>query len=357
MRKNYLDNIRWVTVVQVVIFHLIMVFSPLTPGFGFPFREVQYQDAFAYLVYPWFMTILFIVAGISSRIYLDKHTIKDFVICRTRKLLLPVTIGLACFGWMQGALTLQIAGYLEPITESTPIIPYYLYVTICGIGVLWFVILLWSLSMILAVIRRFEKGKLYALTANMHIAIIVLLGVVAWFIGQYFNVTKYPVYRLGLYPFVFFLGYFVFAHEENIKTISKWKYVFIAGAVVLGARYVYEHFGHLYSTMPVMGCKSAMFYGWIMILAIFGSFYSWLNKPNAFCDYMRKRSWGLYIFHYVIISACALVIRKHTAMTEIPCYLVTGGAAFAGSLLLNYIVSRIPFMRWCILGIKKEKVA
>ena len=30
-------------------------------------------------------------------------------------------------------------------------------------------------------------------------------------------------------------------------------------------------------------------------------------------------------------------------------------AAFAGSYLLYEIMSRIPFLRWCVLGIKKEK--
>ena len=36
-------------------------------------------------------------------------------------------------------------------------------------------------------------------------------------------------------------------------------------------------------------------------------------------------------------------------------YLLVAIAAFAGSYLLYEIMSRIPFIRWCVLGIKKEK--
>jgi hypothetical protein len=35
--------------------------------------------------------------------------------------------------------------------------------------------------------------------------------------------------------------------------------------------------------------------------------------------------------------------------------LITAAAAFGGSLLLSERIAKIPFLRWGILGIKKEK--
>ena len=53
MRKYYLDNIRWMTVVLVVIYHVIYMFNGVQLfGVIGPFSKVQYQDAFLYLVYP-----------------------------------------------------------------------------------------------------------------------------------------------------------------------------------------------------------------------------------------------------------------------------------------------------------------
>ena len=52
MRKTYIDNIRWMTVVIVVIYHVIYMFNGVvTSGVIGPFAPVQYQDAFQYFVY------------------------------------------------------------------------------------------------------------------------------------------------------------------------------------------------------------------------------------------------------------------------------------------------------------------
>ena len=44
-RKLYLDNIRWMTVVLVVIYHVVYMFNGVQPfGVIGPFRERQLQD-------------------------------------------------------------------------------------------------------------------------------------------------------------------------------------------------------------------------------------------------------------------------------------------------------------------------
>lgn len=102
-RKLYLDNIRWVTVVLVVIYHVVYMFNGVQPfGVIGPFREHQIQDGFQYLVYPWFMALLFVVSGMSARYYLQSHTTKQFLKDKTRKLLVPSTIGLFAFHWILG---------------------------------------------------------------------------------------------------------------------------------------------------------------------------------------------------------------------------------------------------------------
>lgn len=107
MRKYYVDNIRWITVLLVVLYHVIYMYNGVaTAGVIGPFYEVQYQDVFQYMVYPWFMALLFIVSGMSSRYYLEMHTIKEFIASRTRKLLVPSTIGLLIFQWILGYFTM-----------------------------------------------------------------------------------------------------------------------------------------------------------------------------------------------------------------------------------------------------------
>ena len=76
MRRFYLDNIRWATVVLVVIYHVFFMYNAegVAGGFGkITDLPVQYYDVFQYAVYPWFMAILFLVAGMSARFALDRY--------------------------------------------------------------------------------------------------------------------------------------------------------------------------------------------------------------------------------------------------------------------------------------------
>ena len=67
-RKPYLDNLRWATVVLVLIYHAFYYFNAqgVLGGFG-SFSQVQYQDAILYFVYPWFMVLLFVISGICAQ--------------------------------------------------------------------------------------------------------------------------------------------------------------------------------------------------------------------------------------------------------------------------------------------------
>ena len=47
-------------------------------------------DAVLYFVYPWFMVLLFLIAGISARYALQKYSGREFIRLRVRKLLVVV---------------------------------------------------------------------------------------------------------------------------------------------------------------------------------------------------------------------------------------------------------------------------
>ena len=49
-------------------------------------------------------------------------------------------------------------------------------------------------------------------------------------------------------------------------------------------------------------------------------------------------------------------LHKHAPNTpEMLVYLLVGIGAFVGAFLLNELISRIPILRWCVLGMGKEK--
>ena len=162
MRKHYVDNIRWMTVVFVVIYHVIYMYNGVIQGgVAGPFHAVQYQDAVQYVLYPWFMVLLFIVSGMCARYYLEKHTDREFVRSRTRKLLVPSTIGLFVFQWIQGYFNMAFSNAFDTMPGQIPGVIRYLIMVVSGTGVLWYIQVLWIVSMLLLVVRKLEKDRLY----------------------------------------------------------------------------------------------------------------------------------------------------------------------------------------------------
>ncbi len=219
MRKYYIDNIRWITVVFVVLYHVIYMYNGvISEGLIGPFHRVQYQDGIMYVLYPWFMAILFVISGISSRYYLEKHTDKEFMASRTRKLLVPSTIGLFTFQWIMGYLNMLVADAFSKIPDKIPSAALYFIMSLSGTGVLWYIQLLWVLSMVLLFVRKFEKGKLFERSKNANIVVLILLVIPLWLFAQILNTPIIPVYRFGIYGFLLCNDF-----VECAKTQSSWK--------------------------------------------------------------------------------------------------------------------------------------
>ena len=356
MRKHYIDNIRWMTVVLVVIYHVIYMYNGVVEGgvIG-PFREVQYQDAVQYVLYPWFMVLLFLVSGMCARYYLEKHTDREFVRSRTRKLLVPSTIGLFVFQWLQGWLNMAISNAFDTMPQQMPGVIRYVIMVVSGTGVLWYIQVLWVVSMLLPVVRKMEKDRFYNICGKVNILGLILLVIPVWGAAQILNTPVICVYRFGIYGCCFLLGYYVFSHEEVTDRLKKWCIPFAVTAIVLAVCYVVVYFGENYAEKPVVSSPLSIAYAWCACLAILGCMKRWGDHTCHFFEFMSTKNFGLYVFHYLALSAMAYFLKEYTPVTGFFAYLLSAVAAFGGGLLLYEIISRIPFLNWCVLGIKKEK--
>ena len=359
MRKHYLDNIRWMTIVIVVIYHVLYMYNGegILGGLGkISNLDVQYYDSFQYLVYPWFMPVLFLVAGISSSLYLEKHSGMEYIKSRTLKLLVPSTLGLFAFQFLQGYVSMSLGNAFTGLKEAgVPQAVIFLIMVASGSGVLWFCHLLWLYSVFLFLIRKIEKGKLQKLGARTPLWLIALFFIPAWGAGQFLNTPIISVYRFGWYLVFFFLGYYVFSQEEVMERLKKYAVplIFISG--VLCIIFTILNFGSNYADQPInRGALYAAcaYFGSLAVLAgmaRFGDF------SNSFTRWMSRNSFGLYVFHYLGISSVALFLAKPKRLPVPICYLLSLAAGFLFGFVLYAVISRIPIYRWLVLGIRKKK--
>ena len=357
MRKHYVDNIRWITVVIVVLYHVFYMYNAegVVGVVGkISNLDVQYYDMFQYIVYPWFMFLLFMVSGMSSKFYLDKHTDKEFLASRTTKLLVPSTIGLFAFQFLQGYVNTLLSDVFTKSPEM-PLVGKVIVILLSGIGVLWYIQLLWVFSLLLFFIKKIEKGHLLSLGKKAGPITLLLLCVPAFLTAQILNTPIIVVYRFGWYFFAFLMGYFVLSHEAVVEHLKKWFLLLLLMAVGLGTVFCVMYFGKNYADQPANRSLWFVEYGYFASLAIIGGMAKYGDICNGFTKWMSQRSFGLYVFHYLGISAMAWYVGRLKILPTPVTYLLTTLAGFVSGYVLYELISRIPFWRWAVLGMKKKR--
>lgn len=356
MRKTYLDNIRWITVVLVVLYHVIYIYNGVeVHGVIGPFYEIQYQDVFQYLVYPWFMLLLFVVSGMSARFYLKNHTGKEFLKNRTIKCLVPSTLGLLVFGWVLGYYNMQMSGAFTSMGQvPKPVL--FLIMAVSGSGPLWYIQVLWVFSVLLLLVRKIEKDRLSEIFKNTPVLVIVLLALPIWGAAQILNTPVIVVYRFGIYGLGFFLGYFIFSQDEVMERLSKWWLPLTMAAIVCCVCFVVMYWQKPYAEHEVLDTLMCNVYAWMATVGILSFMRKWGDFENEFTGFMNKKSWGLYLFHYLPIAMCAYYLSIYAKeMPAVLCYILVAVSAFVGGYLLYEILSRIPVIRFLVCGIGGKK--
>lgn len=353
MRKNYLDNIRWITVILVLIYHVPYLFNNVGAlgGVGTQ-RCFTPMNTIMYLVYPWFMVLLFLVAGISTRYALQKRTAKAFLKERARKLLVPSTLGPFVLHWITGYLNLKIGGALELMPSF---IVYPVSVS-SGIGPLWFIQLLFVFSLLIILIYKVDqKDRLWELGGKANTVVIVLFFVVLWGASQILNMPILTVYRFGIYFTAYLTGYAVFSHEEVMEGVEKIGIPMLLAAIAAGIAYTVYYWGQNFTSPQCLQSLFTNFYAWIAILAILGCGKRWLNGTSKFASYMTKASFGLYILHYPILLACSYLLYHYCPLPNGIIYLIALICELVLTPICYEIIRRIPIIRYLVLGISGKK--
>lgn len=99
-----------------------------------------------------------------------------------------------------------------------------------------------------------------------------------------------------------------------------------------------------------LGEKTPVCFLLLLTIGLYGSAQI-LNTPIV-----TVYRFGIYVFHYLPLAMTAYYLNKfELKLSAFIVYLFVGISAFAGALLLNETISRIPIIRWCVLGIQKNK--
>ncbi len=369
MRLRFLDNIRWVVVLLVLVFHVFYYYSACCPsgtGIG-GFSSTQPQDAVVYFLYPWMMPLLFLVAGISSRYALQHRTAREYLRSRTLKLLIPALLGPLFFQWIAGWFGMLTLNYRlgTDMAAGQPLWIVAIIVIISGGGGLWFIKLLWLFSMLTPLISRignlFASRSLFASSRRQAwwVAAGTLVGgCLLWLADQTVldvhslqsPAALYNLYRPLYYFTAYLLGYFFFARKRVQYCLMQWRWVTVPLALLCGIWLTVTTFGQdPYSPAYIRSWGNNL-YAWLMIIAVFGGFKAWADSTNRFATYCTENSYGIYILQFAVQLSIGYLLRAHTALPAWSMYLILMMAMFTVTPALNELFRRIPVVRLCVLG-------
>lgn len=368
-RKNYLDNIRWMTVILVMVYHVVYIFNSQGVLSNFHVQGIEALDGFLYIVYPWFMAILFVVAGVSSRYALSKRTGKAFLKDRLKRLIVPSIFVPMLFGWFCGWVTNYYGDMFQGNGDQIPGIVKYIIFCMSGIGPLWFARELFLASLVLVLIRKIDKkNKLEALCDNMKWWGFILLFISFWVSCFLLNTPMIEVYRNGIYINSFLMGYYIFSNEKHLKVLEKAKGFLVSAAVLCAIGY-YAYIRLViepqatdnilttvaYTSKSVLQHPFTNIFAWIMILAVFSVARKCLNFRNGFSIYMTKANFGYYALHYVCLTVVAFLVLEKTSLPMWACYVVNLFGMIVLTTVMYLILSKIPVIRALTLGIYRNK--
>ena len=360
MRRHWIDNLRWVTVLLVLLYHVVYFYNNkgVFGGIGGFGEGPQYQDVVMYILYPWFMPLLFLLAGISARYALEKRSGREWFKARTRKLLVPGTVGLFVFHWMTGYFNTVVAQG-GSVFDGVPGVVKYVIMAISGTGPLWFIQVLWLLCLVLLLVRALDrKDRFWSRCGKIGIVPVILLGVLFW-AGEQTLIAHprpesadglYNLYKPVFYLVPFLLGYFVFSHDAVQEKVEKAWIPLMAAAVVSGIVLIVTTFGQDNTTPEYLGSPLNCLYGWFMCLAMMGWFKARFDRTGPFARYMTRSSYGIYIVHYLVVASLGYMMKEYTQLPPAAIYTILTAAVFLLSPLLYEGLRRIPVVKWCVFG-------
>ena len=158
-RKHYLDNIRWITLCFVIIYHIFYIFNSSGVVSNIGVTGIKELDSICVFIYPWIMCLLFVVSGVSTNYSLKSKTNKEFIKDRAKRILVPSLIGIFVYGWISGWTTNYYGDIFAGNGSMIPAPIKYIIFSLIGIGPLWYAHVLFIASLLIVLVRKIDKNK------------------------------------------------------------------------------------------------------------------------------------------------------------------------------------------------------
>lgn len=346
MRKYYIDNMRWIIILLLIPYHAAMAWNIWGEPTYIYFESNKTISSIVVFLSPYFMPLMFLIAGISTRYALQKRTIRQYVFERTKKLLIPFVFGTMLImplmtyiadkfncGY-QGNLFQHYAVFFTQFTDLTGSDGGF------SVGQFWFILYLFLISLVaIGIILLQRKIMRQKDTDTPHI-LICLWGLPLPLLSELLSIGGKSLVE---YTYIFLVGYYIFSNDDVISKVEKYKWIFLCMGLTANVCNVYMF---IWSDMQhtLLNIAAKYISEWFMINAMLGVGKSYLNFRGKVSKYMSKRSYAFYIFHFIWVVLFQYLLFNICSSNIILLYVLPVLLAYGATVLCCEICNRVSFL-------------
>lgn len=362
MRKHYIDNIRSLGILLLFPYHTFMIYNGFE-SFYVHGDFVRACNDFILITGIWFMPLLFLIAGMSSFLALQKRNWREYLNERFFRLFVPLFFGVLLIvpvqtyyaeryhnNYQGGYFTQYILFFTKPTDLSgysggfTP-------------GHLWFLLYLFIIALLaLPIMLKLKNSKTSVFGWFNNPARLLLLFIPPFILSPVLDIGGKSMGQFFAYVLI---GFLLIRQDEILDMVEKYRLVYLILTALLSAAYyfIYYKIGRIsrFSTADTMFSAFRFFIAWISILAILGYGKKYLNFSNRITAYFSRAAFPVYIFHQTWVVAIGYYVLKATGIHLIQIVSIML-LSFTAIILTYEIFRRIPVTRF-MFGIRKQSGA
>lgn len=357
-RKHYIDNLRWIILLILIPYHTAMAWNVWgEPNYIF-FEGNKLISSIIVFFSPYFMPLLFVLAGVSTKYALLRRTNKEYLVERIKRLLVPCLFGTIVLMPVMSYIAHKFnysydGGFFEhygvfftKFTDLTGADGGF------SLGQLWFLLYLLVISVVAIGILGLCKKDTSKERKGIPLWVVCLLGLPLPCLSELLSIGGKSLVE---FTYIFMLGYYVFADEKTISRVEKNCWLLFCVGLITTILNVYLFIWSV-EEFALLNTITKYVSEWIMVIALIGLAKRYLNFSGKVSGYMNKRSFLVYIYHFIWVVLFQYMLHGVAQGHTFVLFVGTVLLAYVATFICCEISIRIPFL--CALtgtkyGLKK----
>lgn len=353
-RQHYIDNLRFFCTAMLIPYHAAMAWNCWGEGNYIILGSSKIFSSFIVAVSPWYMTLLFVLAGMSAKYSVQKRTVKQFIKERVYRLFIPfvtatvTVVPVLTFiadktncGYSGGFMN-HYSVFFTKITDITG------YDGGFSIGHLWFVLCLFIISLLslimIPIVNKCFSKRIFEKVSVLAVILLFILSMLT-------TPLKLAGKSIVSYLLFYLLGYCILSEEKIMEKLVKYKYIYLSVWLISSFLNVYLF---LWSNVNMDTLNTMFMYlsGCFGILTFLSFGKDMLNHTDKIMSKLSADSFFVYIFHFIYVVVFEYVFSS-VINNDSVIFILTVLCSFVLTLLTCEIVKVIPIIH-SLFGMKRK---